>query len=446
MPTNDPIAAARREAKTRARKGGTTHQQALDVVAREAGHANWAAMAAGAATMTAKPASNVLASPDTGKDVKTAERGSAIRSMARLNQWVGSAMREAPTRLAEGYVARDAMRHAIRDIPLNAQTMAQAIDPTHGPWEDVERLTVRCPLHKDVNGSLVIAGTGVSIGMRCMAGCDDAAVQEHALDRLGKSALAAAAFMKANDAHKVVEGFGRGAPGVGGMGGVYKLTDGTRHDMDTLTCRMLAKGYPDWIHGDVPRTLYAVETALRIALAGRHPITVRQPDDVRQGVWQATIGVFDGYDVIVQWSRGGPYGVSTTFEHAFKGTSDEHHPSIKALVARTLQLVASPETTDPERLAQEKARMEAEMAHGAANSGIDAEGWGWWVGPNEDEFTWGGPYRSRAYAESEGNGSCSEEGEVYFVMKARVDPGAVPDEDGMWRFRETRTPIMCRAE
>lgn len=46
MPTNDPIAAARREAKARARKGGTTHQQALDAIAREAGHANWTAMLA----------------------------------------------------------------------------------------------------------------------------------------------------------------------------------------------------------------------------------------------------------------------------------------------------------------------------------------------------------------------------------------------------------------
>lgn len=44
MPTNDPIAAARREAKRRARKSGITHQQALDAIAREAGHANWSAM------------------------------------------------------------------------------------------------------------------------------------------------------------------------------------------------------------------------------------------------------------------------------------------------------------------------------------------------------------------------------------------------------------------
>lgn len=46
MPTNDPVAAARREAKARARRGGTTHQQALDAIAREAGHANWSAMLA----------------------------------------------------------------------------------------------------------------------------------------------------------------------------------------------------------------------------------------------------------------------------------------------------------------------------------------------------------------------------------------------------------------
>lgn len=46
MPTSDPIAAARREAKARVRKGGTTHQQALDAIAREAGHANWTAMLA----------------------------------------------------------------------------------------------------------------------------------------------------------------------------------------------------------------------------------------------------------------------------------------------------------------------------------------------------------------------------------------------------------------
>jgi hypothetical protein len=445
MPTKDPIAAARREAKARARKGGITHQQALDAVAHESGHANWSAMT-GSSAATAKPVATTVATETIARPEAMDEtRRAAIRSMTRLNDWIGSAMREAPTRAIEGYVSRDRMHHAIREVPLNAQTIAQAVDPDHGPWPDAKRLTVRCPLHEDRNGSLVISGKGRDIGMRCMAGCDDAAVQEHALARLSDAAVRAAAFMKANDARKVFEGFGRGTEGVGGMGGVYRLTDGSRHELDTLTCRMLAEGYPVWIHGKVPPSLYSVETALRVALAGRYPITVEQPADMRQGTWQATISVFKGYDVIVQWRKGGPYGVSTTFEHEFKGTSDERHPSIRAVVARALKLVESHETTDPERLAEEKARVAREMAHRAANTGVDAEGWGWWAGPNEDEFTWGGPYTSKEYAKGEANGHCGERGEAFFVVFAKADMSMEPVDGELVPFVDSRKPILCRS-
>lgn len=462
MPTNDPVAAARREAKTRARKGGTTHQQALDAIAIENGHATWSAMQASIASADRPlrgPAvflpselmdMQYLQAPEPAPTLKDVENRTARlmadarrRAGMRISDWIGSRMKEAATRALEGSGNRGSVTHAIRPLPFDAQMMAQAVDPEGGPWETADRLTVRCPLHDDANGSLVIGGTGHGLGMRCMAGCDDSAVQEHALSRMTEAAIAAAAFMKANDAHKVYAGAGRVPDGVGGRGGFYTLTDGSRHELGVLACRMLAEGYPDWIHGEVPEHLYAVETALRIAIAGRHRIEVAQPSDIHTGVWQAEIPTFPGYRVIVQWSKGGPIGVSTVFEHDFKGTSDEMHPTIDKAVARVLALLKSPETTDPDQLRIEEERVSRERAYMESIKGT-VDGWGWWAGPNEDEFNWGGPYKTREAAIGEANGSCSEEGEVFFVIQARTEPGG-PDDDGMYRFLETRGLRMCKA-
>lgn len=563
MPTNDPIAAARREAKTRARKGGTTHQQALDEIAREAGHANWAALA----TMPPAPRDPVRAfvelmrpnggvapddtlkaltedaingylaeehgtdiasyvdryeyrgdgfdvTPDAfqrdilenaiagyvrasaGPDADAPKRGpdhpmpflvdewpmleppggkaspgktraveqnptladlerDVQRIMARapangmtVSKWVSQRMREAA--MAAGKprdMASPGPHHVVRSIRLNAQTMAQAVDPDGGPWEDVERLTVRCPLHDDANGSLVIGGTGTMIGMRCMAGCDDSAVQTHAINALARSAMTATAFMRANDRAKVVEGAGRSRDGRGGRGGAYTLTDGSRHELDVLAARMLPEGYPDWAYGNVAPARYAVETALRVALAGRHPISVAQPDDVVHGTWRLEIAVSDHYRIAVTWGRGRRFGISAAWSKrtrngrgretfTFPEMDDETHPTKAKAVERVLALVAEPATTDKAQIAVEKAEHEREIAYNASIRG-EVDGWGWWTGPDETGFRWGGPYKTRSAAISEGNGHCSDVGEVFYVIQARLSDDE-PGEDGMREFAETR--------
>ena len=64
-------------------------------------------------------------------------------------------------------------------------------------------------------------------------------------------------------------------------------------------------------------------------------------------------------------------------------------------------------------------------------------GWGWFVGPDPDELSWGGPYASREQAINEGNGSCSEGGELYYIAECLVSDEEA-DEEGMVRFAETR--------
>jgi hypothetical protein len=71
-------------------------------------------------------------------------------------------------------------------------------------------------------------------------------------------------------------------------------------------------------------------------------------------------------------------------------------------------------------------------------------GWGWWVGPNEQEFNWGGPWKTRAEAISQGNGSCHEDGETFYVIQARTaDEDPEPGETTP--FLETRGMKRCRA-
>lgn len=478
MPTKDPIAAARREAKARTRKGGVTHQQALDQIAVESGHANWSAMTAAQTRAVAHmPRTDAVRGPSvflpplmdefqyleppTLKSVE--EQAEALRRKAsrraalRISEWVGSAMREAATRALEGYDARDRRHHPIRPLAMNAQMMAQAVDPEGGPWTDSRKLTVRCPLHGDTNPSLVIAGKGHEMSMRCMAGCDSIEIQDHALGRLAEAAVKAAAFMAANDRSKVISGYGLGPEGQGGRGGVYTLEDGSRHELEVLSCRMLTDGYPDWIHGRVPRGHYALETAIRTELAGRHLIKVDQPKDTARGPWRMEISdeyAWRGddqdrqqYRIIVQWQRGRPYGISGAWTDDPKvgRKPDETCDTIEEAVSRVRALLRGKNSTNPEVIAKAKARSEREKAYHEAHCGKDEEGWGWWAGPDESSFTYGGPYKTRAYAVSMANGFCSEEGEDFYVIQAKTAYDD-PDDEGMYEFSETRGLKRYRAK
>lgn len=539
MPTKDPIAAARREAKSRARKGKITHQQALDQIAREAGHDSWAEMARSAVQPTdpilefvdrlrpngglpldettlvlthdaihgylAEPAgTDISAYVDAydfrGDDGDIAPNAfqrdiieSAIEAYVRemsgpdaedpeqnteaampsdlteassspreakqvdwkrrndLYKWTGYQMEQAGERhLQELHGEKHGPYHKIRKLPFDAQMVAQAMDPDGGPWKEAKTHAVRCPMHDDQAPSLVITGRGHDLQMKCMAGCDDGLLHDELMLRLGRTAGRAAMFMKQNDAYKVCAGAGRYQDGLGGRGGAYTLTDGSTHSLDVLTCRMLTEDYPVWIHGNVPRRHYAVETAIRIALAGRHPIEVTQPADTDKGLWRMKISAYrrqgnprpniNEYHVHVQWSRGIPFGINGVWDgdpSPLDTGPDELLPNPEAVVRRVRELLEKTDSTNPDVIAANKARYERELLYNARHHGTDDDGWGWWCGPNEDEFTWGGPYTTRNYAVSMANGSCSEEGEVFYVIQARTVDDE-PDGDGMYQFAETR--------
>lgn len=360
MPTNDPIAAARREAKSRARNGGITHQQALDAIARENGHATWSAMTLAATDKPIDPVrayidlmrpnggiapddelralledamNGYLAEPEGSditvyvdnyefrgdgadytpnafqrdiiqiaiegymdedrarkglrgpyhhmpfqidefpilegpysppvsftKETETNEPAPTIAEVERdtkrliedmassgadtgltISQWVSERM---------GADARKALKKDTKPfsklsaLPMTTDNIAYAMDPSGGPYDNQARITVRCPLHgkdgPERNPSLLIAGTT----MKCMSGCASDKLEDHLVERLCEAADKAKAFMKRNDASLVYTGHSNNSKG--GMGGTYGLNDKSFHRMDTLTCRLLPKGYPKW--------------------------------------------------------------------------------------------------------------------------------------------------------------------------------------------------------
>lgn len=339
MPTHDPVAAARREAKARVRRGGTTHQKALDAIARETGHANWAVMCAN----PSKPAHESVRSyvermrphggiqPDdetrvlaegaisgyltepAGTDVAdyvdryefrgdgfdlapnvfqrdmlenaiegyvaelrgpgeppTTAFGTAVeqapsledverdikRIMARqdaaqvkgmtVSQWVSARMREAARQgLAMAKAAAPAPMARLAQLPMTTDNLAYALDPEGGPYVGYSKLTVRCPVHGGDSGERNASLLITEDGFRCMAGCGNDEISATLSERLLAAGLRAQSFMKANDASPVVSGASHNERG-GGMGGTYVLVDGSRHKLDTLTCRLLPKGYPRW--------------------------------------------------------------------------------------------------------------------------------------------------------------------------------------------------------
>lgn len=533
MPTRNPIAAARREAKSRARKGGITHQQALDEVARESGHAHWAAMTTSLSAGTnpddavrpfvlsyrhkgAAVDDEIRALLEDALHGYLAERPIGIDAYVEEYEFRGDGfdhvpddgqktiMRDALRRFADDHpptprqtladVERDTVdlmrrasgrpglgisdwvsrimgdaaheadsgrktvepRRRLRGIPMDAETMAQAIDPDGAPFaKRRDAIRARCPVHEDRRASLVVAGEGVATSVRCMAGCDPAALNDAAIAGLAAASARAAAFMDANDASRVVSGYGRGRPGVGGAGGVYELEDGSRHEMDVLACRLLAQGYPRWFEGDDAFAIKQLEFRVRERAGPGKKVVLTPPTDA-DGEWvlDCTVGDaadrYGGYRAVVRWSLGQPFGLAADTEsdaegYRVAGHSQEFHETPEAIEARLLRCLKEWHTTDPTRIAENEAAMERERRYMESIRGTDSDGWGWYVGPDEEAFTWGGPYRTRIAAINEGNGHCQEHGEIYFVVQARTDPDEEPDDEGMTRFAESRKPEAVKA-
>lgn len=468
---------ARKAAKLLSREGGITHQQALDQIARNAGFQHWNAMAS-AKPVTETPAPLLLTGPDAAPLPTALRRGpaklffeldefrylpppnpstptlQAVEAETRepmaatprrpglaLSEWVLRTMRDA----AAGAAHKGAERHGhrIRELPFDATMAAQALDPAGAPHEG-DDLLVRCPLHDDATPSLRIIGSGSGLRMACMAGCSHSDLQDRLISRLGEASHATLAFMRDNDRSKVVEGYGNGRPGVGGAGGTYRLENGTTHRLEVLSCRMLPDGYPDWYDGKVPRSVKALERRLRIAIAGRFPIVVEAPEDRARGLWRFTVKAgHDGrYLVLLSMRQGEQAGVNAGHSGRFSVTAAETFDTAARAVERAIALTRSLETIDPAERTADEVRHAREVARDVRLRGT-VNGWGWWAGPNPDEMTYGGPYKTRAEAISNGNGSCDEEGEHFYVLQARADEEGL-DEDGMVVFAETRGLKRCR--
>ncbi len=305
---------ARKAARKLSREGGTTHQQALDRIAREAGFRHWNDMAS---ADPVAPAPLLLTGPSsaTGPSVSTHSGFGPMKLFFELDQFEYLRAPATPDVAAwmpsRGDHASGEPPHPLRIPTSDVQTLAQAADPDGGPWpEGASHATTRCPVHDDRSGSLRISKTATGAVARCMAGCDDADVARAIGERIAGEARAAIAFMKANDRHKVIAGWGRGDDGVGGRGGVYRLRNDALHVLPALACRMLPPGYPDWYDGDLPRGIGALERALRMGLAGRRAISVHAPEDGRSGVWTFRIDRTDGGTALASRSGTGPVTVS----------------------------------------------------------------------------------------------------------------------------------------
>ena len=284
MTSTTDISKAKARAKRMARAGGTTHQQALDAIAREAGYDHWADMAgtAGSAPTdrTQQPArgpnhtmppqlDDFAYMPPPGVEANTAngrvpslpDLADVERDLGRIMErtatdqatsesrgrsipeWVADRMHQAAER-GLAHAGKTDKRPAIAELPLTTDNVAYAMDPEGGPYEPHDRLTVRCPMHQDGKPPLAIKGEL----MRCAAGCDATRLRDHLARRLAETARNATDFMVRNDASGVVAGASANENG-GGMGGSYTLRDGSKHRMETLTCRLLGNGYPRWDFG-----------------------------------------------------------------------------------------------------------------------------------------------------------------------------------------------------
>lgn len=437
MPTHDPIAAARREAKTRSRKGGTTHQQALDAVAREAGHEHWAAMqtAHAAPAATSEPA---LPAPPTR------------RVGVRLETAFWAQNRRAQVQTLSSARPGSKLDHPLKALAFTPENVARLLSRDVPPIRHGAAFLTRCPLHGDAHPSLVVArseGLTMKEGVvaTCMAGCDAHGIEDAIVALLEEAAEGAEAFLDANDRSRVVEGWAKGPAGVGGLGGSYRLEDGCRFDLAYGSTAMLPEGYPLWWHVGCDAPIHALELGLRAVARGHHAIRTAPEVDIPAltvEVWPERNGA-GGYAVHACAMEGGVFGIRANWGDPRPGVWDEIHDDIDKALARMTELMKECATTDPVEIAENETRRAREKAYMESIRGLDADGWGWFVGPDEEDFVWGGPYRTKAAAIGEGNGHCHEVGETYFVIHAKPDDEV--DEDGRSEFVAFEKPIAVRS-
>ena len=309
MTDSPTIGRARRAARALSRSGPLSHQQALDAIARDAGHAHWTAMLAadasdptGGSGLRARIADYVEgydwrgdcgdATPTDAErpvlvEAMTAFLSSSDHDVAAIGAHLdglppmGDRMRAFVEDAVNGFVAEHPLRGPsillpsellqwqylrgpdaepaigpvpaeeprpqtssdLVALPMDPRTVAQALDPEGGPWDDAPRIVCRCPLHDDRHPSLTIAGAGDALTLACPSGCDAGALRRCLSDRMAKARRDARAFLAANARSGVYAG---ASIGQGGMGGRYTLDDESSHVLPVLVVRMLPEGWPRW--------------------------------------------------------------------------------------------------------------------------------------------------------------------------------------------------------
>ena len=191
-----PIDRARRMAKTIARSGSMSHQQALDAIARSEGHDHWS-------QMLSKSGDARSGASFDGDDAKP-----------------------------------------VVPVPVDAVSAAQALHPDRGPFRKKQTIVVRCPGHPDGSPSLRLSDGPDGLAVRCMAGCDAGRLLSLVDEAFERARSRAKAFVSANMGSPVVSGASIGS---GGRGGRYRLDDGSDHVLDVLVMRMLPEDMPRWL-------------------------------------------------------------------------------------------------------------------------------------------------------------------------------------------------------
>lgn len=234
MTESPTIGRARRAARKLSRTEGMSHQQALDRIARESGHAHWSAMLSG----------------DRSRDGRSGPIGSAAsRPIDFLTDEWPILHLPTPETVAEWLRVHTPRSRAatgarrLSDQRMTPRIVAHAIDHGNGPWDDADAVTCRCPVHDDANPSLVVRGRGRALSIACMAGCPREAVTAAVTKGIVKAVTRTLVFMDANDRSLVYAG---ASIGNGGMGGHYTLADESRHTLDTLSCMLLGEDHPRW--------------------------------------------------------------------------------------------------------------------------------------------------------------------------------------------------------
>lgn len=234
MTDSPTIGRARRAARALSRSEDVSHQQALDRVAVEAGHRHWSDMLAADAAAPANTNAAKLALQFQMDQMPLM----TIPSPETVSEWL---KKHTPRSKVTGQAER------LAPLTIDPRLVAQAVDHDHGPWDDKDALTCRCPVHDNANPSLVLVGRGAEFRAKCMSGCPQDAVDKAITAGIAQAAVKALDFMAVNDRHLVYSG---AVIGRGGMGGRYTVNGGRGYDLKVLTTRLLPEEYPRWDHGD----------------------------------------------------------------------------------------------------------------------------------------------------------------------------------------------------